>query len=138
MRVAFTGTKSKVGLTARQMAALRARLLALRPTVFVHGGCVGADNDADLMAALLGIPRRVFPSDCPEMSVPPAVLTARGPVVIEPARPALTRNPLIVGAADYLLACPRQPREVLRSGTWATVRAGRRVLGADRVEILTP
>jgi predicted Rossmann fold nucleotide-binding protein DprA/Smf involved in DNA uptake len=34
----------------------------------------------------------------------------------------LDRNHDIVGACDVLIAAPRQPKEIRRSGTWATVR----------------
>jgi hypothetical protein len=40
--------------------------------------------------------------------------------------PPLERNKLIVARCDLLLATPETQQEVLRSGTWATIRAARR------------
>lgn len=136
MRLGFTG--SQQGMTEHQKALLMERLLYPRPSVFVHGGCIGADDEADVMAAGLGIYRVIYPSTHLRKRVPDAVLRSRGPCVIHMARPPLQRNPLIVAACERLLAAPAQAREVLRSGTWTTVREGRRRLGGLCVHVLPP
>ena len=41
--------------------------------------------------------------------------------ILDP-RPYLARNRDIVDASDLMLACPAEQQEVLRSGTWATIR----------------
>lgn len=136
VRLGFTGTGK--GMTDRQKEVVRHTLTVNRPTLFVHGGCTGADDQADAIAAELGIHRVVFPSSVVERSVPAEVLRGRGPCTIAQPQPGspLLRNPRIVAASDLLLACPQQPNEIQRSGTWATVRCARRM--ARPVVVITP
>lgn len=123
--LSFTGTWR--GMTASQQELLRELLLELRPTLFVHGACIGADDEADRIAVSLGIPREVYPSDREDKRVPDAVLLARSPALtLHAAVPPLARNPFIVRRGDTLAAAPRQPREITRSGTWTTVRLARK------------
>jgi hypothetical protein len=45
MTLGFTGTQR--GMTAHQQERVRALLRAYKPDLFIHGGCVGADDQAD-------------------------------------------------------------------------------------------
>lgn len=102
--VGFTGTRK--GMTTTQRAAVREALeRAARggATVFHHGGAVGADTEAAAIAIQLGM------------------LPVLHPAGDDP----LKRNREIVAAVDALVAAPAQAREILRSGTWATVRYAR-------------
>lgn len=115
-------TASQRGITERQRSAAQAYLRSHQPDVVVHGGCVGGDDELDQLAAELGIPREVFPSDRADKQVPRDVLQRRGVLIMHAPQPPLKRNPKIVRAGDALLACPRQKTEVRRSGTWTTIR----------------
>ncbi len=42
------------------------------------------------------------------------------------SKPYLERNRDIVDASEVLIACPSTREEVMRSGTWATVRYARK------------
>lgn len=88
---------------------------------FHHGDCIGADFEAAHIARKLGYTivchpptidakREFFPSD-----------------VTFPALPYLARNKAIVNATEVLFAAPKETEEVIRSGTWATVRYARKV-----------
>jgi hypothetical protein len=140
MKLSFTG--SQLGMTARQKDSAHFYLLATEPTVVIHGGCIGADWEFDGIAANLGIPRIVFPSDSPTKSVPIERyrLEHQGRngsrIAFMTPMPALKRNPLIVDEGEQLLAAPAQPSMILRSGTWTTVRYAYRV--KKHVEILRP
>lgn len=138
MKLGFTGTMG--GLTVRQHYMLFERLTSLKPAVLVHGGCIGGDDEADKMAADMGIPRLVFPSTRIDKRVSDEVLRSRtGSVVwIRPAKEPLDRNPDIVNAVEQLIACPRQSRMITRSGTWTTVRLARRILGDVNVHVIGP
>lgn len=46
--------------------------------------------------------------------------------VCNTAKPYLERNNDIVKNSDVLVACPASKTEVLRSGTWATIRKARK------------
>ena len=124
MTISFTGTQH--GMTPQQRELLRVLLVKRAPLFFVHGGCIGADDTADAIAASLGIHRIVYPGPAGPKRVGDAELMARGPVTIMPARPTLQRNPVIVGCGDFLIACPKGTKEIVRSGTWTTVRHGRK------------
>lgn len=140
-RVSITATKK--GLTDRQKATVRTRLRMLQPEAVIHGGCVGGDDEIDIIAAELGIYRIIHPSDRPALSVPKDVLKARGPCTYLEPRPPLERNPDIVFQGTRLLACPKESTgETLRSGTWATVRFARRLPGYKKgtypIEVIRP
>lgn len=115
-RVGFTGTQR--GMSERQKSDLTKFLFRLfEPgTEFHFGDCVGADAEAAALAAKMGF---VLHSHPPSISMKRAHYPA---MVVYPAKPYLSRNQDIVNAAHVLVACPAQPKEVLRSGTWATVR----------------
>ncbi len=48
-----------------------------------------------------------------------------GSWIIHDAEPPLVRNHKIVDGCDFLIAAPHGP-EILRSGTWATIRYARK------------
>lgn len=124
MRLSFTGTHR--GMTQPQILKL-AEFIA-KASVLVHGACVGADDQADLLAVFFCVPRRALPSTSVSMRVPYDTLLSRigSRIFIDLAKPPLVRNKHIITAGDRLVACPAQVLEVLRSGTWATVREARR------------
>lgn len=126
-------------MTAEQQRILRTILSALRPSAFIHGACIGADDEADEIAFQLGIQRVVFPSDRLDKSALDKC-EKRGDFLIIAAERMhpLKRNPLIVRAGDQLIACPSQPHDVNRSGTWSTIRWGKKFLGKEHVEIIKP
>lgn len=103
--VGFTGTRE--GMTTEQRARV-ARMLSEAQvggaTHFHHGCAEGADTEAAKIAKGFGYEIVEYPAgDDP-----------------------LKRNRAIVAASDWLIAAPAQMREVLRSGTWATIRYARK------------
>lgn len=116
MNVGFTG--SRRGMTEKQYSSLAALLRRLRPATFHHGDCVGADAEAHQLAAGLGAELHVHPP------VDPRLRAWCQADVLYPPAPYLTRDRQIVDAAQLLVACPAGP-EVVRSGTWATIRYAR-------------
>jgi len=126
--IGFTGTQR--GMTEHQKETFEEVLHELSAehgiSSFHHGDCVGADVEAARIADkvfglyLVGHPplndskRGYYPSD--EWRV---------------ALPYLERNKQIVMATQILLAAP-SGKEILRSGTWSTVRhakkLGRRII----------
>jgi hypothetical protein len=107
-------------MTPGQSEAVRELLARLKLTELHHGDCVGADAEAHEIARSLGavvivhppidVSRRAFCSA--DKLLPPA--------------PYLERNQAIVDSVRILVAAPAQEKEILRSGTWATVRYARR------------
>ena len=126
MRIGFTGTRT--GMTVAQVVAVVNRLqliAALRHEVLIvhHGDCMGADEQFHKL---------VF-SHLPDARIvlhPPTNNALRafcsgGCTVLTP-RGYLLRNKDIVHASDIVLAAPATQHEVLRSGTWATIRYARK------------
>lgn len=121
--VGFTGTK--LGMTPPQRAEVLRLLAAARKTGavwFVFGLCVGADEEAALIAADLGFRLHGFPA-FPLGDPRRSLLTVD---VLEAIGKPLDRNDEIVAAGDAIIAAPHGSREVQRSGTWATIRRTRK------------
>lgn len=120
MNIGFTGTRH--GLTWAQ----RGRLIHLLrysfnpPGVFHHGDCVGADAMAHDLARRAGYQIVRHPSLNPKHRA----FCNEG--VQRKLKRYLDRNHDIVDESDILIACPYQAKEVMRSGTWATVRYARK------------
>lgn len=118
MIVGFTGTRR--GLTRDQELGLRAQLGLLAhkgATTFVHGCEPHSDRTAAQIAHGLGLFVIGHPG-------PGSTGTDFDDDTKEP-RPYLDRNDVIVASCDVLVACP-EGEEILRSGTWATIRRARR------------
>ena len=81
-----------------------------------HGDCLGVDKE--------------FHDICIEKKIsvvihPPNINTLRAfcksPNILNP-KPYLERNKDIVDSTDILIAFPSSDKEILRSGTWSTIR----------------
>jgi len=118
MKIGFTGTRQ--GMTAEQRYVLICVLTFLKPKEFHHGDCIGADEQASNIARDMG---------CRIVIHPPLNNKFRaycsGDKVLPP-KDYLERNRDIVDRTDILVATPKQFNEVLRSGTWATIRYARK------------
>lgn len=128
--LAFTGTRE--GLTAAQRAALSS---VEAPRKVLHGGAVGADSEFHAFVLSQTIPYgviiEVWPCDPTRAEFwkrqKDGVFYSGRDYVVHPIEAPLIRNRLMVERCSRLLACPATAHEVLRSGTWATVRAARKL-----------
>lgn len=94
----------------------------LNPTEFHHGDCLGADDEAVILARDLGVPRVLgHPPDNDSMRA-----FVYSDEEFEP-QPYLMRNRDIVDSTDVLIAAPYGTSETQRSGTWSTVRYARKL-----------
>jgi len=120
MRIGFTGTRK--GLTVQRAVQLRNALETISPESVVHGDCIGADAQFHDICRELGIrPIELRPCD---------IASQRAGCIADkvyPVKPPLERNRDIVNDCDMLIACPSGHTEILRSGTWQTVRYARKV-----------
>jgi hypothetical protein len=133
----FTGTSE--GMTAAQQFTVGRLLTQLKPRILVlhHGSCVGADEQCHNLCLLNGIPVTRWPSTVMGMVAP----CTEALVSVPPQQP-LKRNRLMVDASTGVIAAPAQLDEVIRSGTWSTVRYARKagkpiVLIAPDGEVVT-
>ncbi len=126
MKIGFTGTQK--GMTNFQVKEVDIILLydAIsyhRGNVEVHhGDCIGVDAQCHELAKKHHLTTVAHPaSDTGDKRA-----FCKADVVL-PAKPALIRNHDIVDTVDVMFAIPRESSEVLRSGTWATIRYCRKV-----------
>lgn len=115
----FTGTQK--GMTPQQSEKLRQLLQQLNVGVLNHGKCIGADEEADAIAQALGIHTRAFPGDNEGKQA-----ECEGAEVVQEPKANLERNQDIVNKSYILIAAPESEKEIMRSGTWTTVRRGRK------------
>ena len=123
--VAFTGARSLTGMNPTRLV-LAGRLFDLvfadGPVTLHHGDCLGADAWAhrQMARAPAGSRIEIHP---PDKSGSRAWCT--GADIVHGVRPFLVRNREIVLASSILIALPSKPTEILRSGSWSTVRYAR-------------
>jgi hypothetical protein len=130
----FTGTRD--GMTTEQMKSVEAFMCGLWPTTIIHGGCVGADAEFHELAHAMksDLISIVWPSTVESMR---AMLKPK-PTRIMPPKLPLDRNRDIVDRCDILIATPKEADEILRSGTWATIRYARMAAVNKQVFIFQP
>jgi hypothetical protein len=126
MRLGFSG--SQRGMAEAQEEFFRFALRRLRKLPegvqeFHHGDAIGADAQADRACRELAIPVVIHP---PAITTKRAFCQRPGDLV-HPPQPYLERNHAIVDSCELLIACPGEAFEVLRSGTWATIRYARKI-----------
>lgn len=120
MKIGFTGTQ--LGMSQHQKEQFVLELYELNPTEFHHGDCIGADAEAH------DIVREFFP-DVKIVGHLPKANSKRAYKKCDEYRdplPYLERDHKIVDETDYLFGAPKADAEVLRSGTWATIRYARK------------
>ena len=119
MKYAFTGSRN--GINQKQIKKL---LAAKRPISCAHGDCVGAD------AQFHELITDMYQDTVPIVIHPPKNKWFRAfcksKYMMEPLE-YLKRNQNIVDSCDVLIACPETEQELLRSGTWATIRYARKM-----------
>jgi hypothetical protein len=125
VKVGFTGTREWPAPVAQIASFVRVVDCIFEryanptlPMLFNHGDCVGWDDAAAryVEAKFSRVAINKYPSNIAAMTA-----NAPGVVVASPA-PPLERNTAIVGASWIMIACPKEADEVVRSGTWSTVR----------------
>lgn len=123
--IGFTGTQA--GMTDAQLVALDALVKAVSvvpdgsSVIGLHGDCCGADVEFDIVCKDHGIATFCRPCTidwkraycCP-------VIEGAEPI------PPLERNQDIVDDSSIMFATPKENGEVLRSGTWSTIRRMRK------------
>lgn len=117
--IGFTGTR--IGLSGRQLKDLEYELKFLWESgarVLRHGLCIGGDEEAHDIATHIGYATWGHPG----FLIGHPMRSTRKTTWIEPIRPPIMRNHIIVDHSCFMLAAPQTREEVRRSGTWATIR----------------
>lgn len=121
MRVGFSGTRQ--GMTNPQLLHVHMLLGDLQSagaTQATHGMCQGADQQFHEQAKGFGY----FIIGCPGVTLEgtPYYRAKVECDLVMPEKPFLARNLGIVRESDVIIATPKEDREQVRSGTWATAR----------------
>lgn len=119
--IGFTGTQQ--GMTEKQKAKVRLILSNnfWPEQEFHHGDCLGADAEAVNIASEIG-----YMIAChPPLFEGKRAFTRFD--TIYDAKSYLERNHDIVDAVGLMIATPKETTEVLRSGTWATIRYAQKI-----------
>jgi hypothetical protein len=142
MKLGFSGTQD--GMTIKQRAALTTWIEDYFDSIthFRHGDCVGADAQAHAIVALLKERHGRHQGMYPRIVIHPCTIENKRAKChvnvynVHPAKPPLVRNKDIVDNSDVLIAAPKTATEIMRSGTWSTIRYARKM--GKRVIILEP
>jgi hypothetical protein len=122
-RLGFTG--SRKGMTPEQKQVFFELVFKMKPEEFHHGDCIGCDENAHYQV------RRVSAQTGHKIwivgHIPEKEKTRAFCKVDERREPYdyITRDHHIVDETELLVACPDDFIEVVRSGTWTTVRYAR-------------
>lgn len=135
-KIGFTGTNR--GMTQGQkeqlrdhLAGLLRRMVEAEPECcieFHHGDCIGADDEAATIAHEVGfwvIAHPGYPKGKEDDTTFRAFNPHSGQIL--ESKEFIERDHDIVNAVDYMIAAPHSDREMIRSGTWTTVRYARKV-----------
>lgn len=114
MIVGMTG--SRYGISPKASMQLELFLLENDIKEVHHGDCVGADTHFHNEAVSQKIKTVVHPPNIKKLRS-----FCQGDVTKKPL-PYLVRNRNIVNGSDMLIAFPSTKHEVIRSGTWYTIR----------------
>jgi hypothetical protein len=127
IHIGFTGTQT--GMTSQQKDSLAFLLEEIQKEwktrasaqFFHHGDCIGADAEAHEIAGRSGFRIIIHPPSNPQKRAWCSSDEDRRRVL-----PYLDRNRAIVDESILLIAAPKENQEILRSGTWSTVRWARK------------
>ena len=119
-RIGFTGTQKGLSPSQGKQVINILSLYIEKGAEFHHGDCIGADAQAHEIARRLGYKIVIHPPDDPRKRA-----WCEGDEWKE-EKPYLVRNENIVLNCTFLIACPKENQEVLRSGTWATIRKAKK------------
>ena len=115
----FTGTRK--GLNENQKNQIILLLNENNINEVHHGDCVGGDTDFHNLCQNKNIKIIIHPPNINTMRT-----FCKSSYVLKP-KPFLDRNKDIVNSCDILIACPENDKEILRSGTWSTMRYAKKI-----------
>lgn len=119
MNLGMTGSRD--GITNYALNSFLDYIKTIQINEAHHGDCIGADALFHNIMLSLNIPIIVHP---------PNINTLRaycnGNIILK-EKPYLMRNQDIVNSTDLLIAFPSTKQEVLKSGTWSTIRYAQKI-----------
>jgi hypothetical protein len=120
LEIGFTGTR--IGMNTIQTNIFEELIKSIDMDEFHHGDCIGADEEAHEIV-------RKYKPDVQIFVHPPKEKKFRancGGNYIAPEKNYIARDYDIVDACKRIIAVPYQKKELIRSGTWLTIRYARK------------
>ena len=131
MRIGFTGTR--FGMTIEQEQCIINAVASvksegnlghgLKRLEFHHGVCVGSDEKFHKIVVKAGFGDNIIKH--PPINDYLMSKTCIEGIFLEP-KPFLERDDDVIKAVEIMLATPHEEYEIMRSGTWATIRHARK------------
>jgi hypothetical protein len=128
MIIGFTGTRDGITkIQEERVVTIMHNLLPHRYDLLIHGGAEGADDAIHSAAGdLFDFRIEIYP--CKESRRTYWIQRKQGrgeDYFVHTTREPLERNRIIADRCNHLIATPFQMVEIVRSGTWATIRYAR-------------
>lgn len=125
-KLGFTGTNRGMGPSQRtELEALLKKLKEEGFDEFHHGLCIGADEQAAILAKSLGYRVVAHPGLARDPTNTQYRSQWAGSDETLEAKPFLERDREMVDITERTVATPLTRNEIVRSGTWTTVRYAR-------------
>jgi len=126
IKIGFTSTQA--GMTYRQYNGFcdLMKMLSCLTNEYHHGDCIGADEQFHHWVILYDNRPITIVIHPPSNPYKRAFCEFTGSIETRPEKSYLERNKDIVTEINLLVATPNTYVEVLRSGTWSTIREARR------------
>lgn len=128
IHIGFTGSQYGMSLpTKKKLVSVlcdikQAAIFSSAPTCFHHGDCIGSDAVASGIASYY----QYLVHAHPQFNEKKRAFSQYNDVIHAPKEP-LDRNQEIVDVSRIMIATPHTMNEVIRSGTWATIRYARKL-----------
>lgn len=125
MKIGFTGTRNGMTLSQRERLIWilndQGQEFGEEVDEFHHGDCKGSDHQAFRIADELAWVTVAHPCNIRSWRA-----FTNSTKILDPL-PPLVRNKIIVDSVGLMIATPEGRAEVLRSGTWSTIRRARKL-----------
>lgn len=128
----FTGRRE--GVSLEQVGSLEELIKNTSFKVAVHGDCIGADAVFhDVVRKLKpDVKIEIYPALHPDFKANKHADLSHVPMK------ALERDKIMANKVEFMIAMPSTNHEILRSGTWATIRYSRKSNTVKRIIIINP
>ena len=125
MIISFTGTQDGMNVTQKTNVIKLIKAQKAKITKAVHGDCIGADTDFHNIMSDIFVMNDLI-------EIHPCTATSKraynkAPKIYEPIAP-LDRNRIMVQRAHLVIGTPGTDSEILRSGTWMSIRYAKKMV----------
>ncbi len=128
IKIGFTGTREGMNNEQKTKVFELLNTFINKKIIALHGDCVGADTDFHKLCTefktknVIDLTIVVYPPDKNQLRA------YNNADIVMKEKSYLQRNDDIIANCDILIGCPFDKNtEILRSGTWSTIRKARKI-----------